>query len=394
MRAHAASLAALAAALLAAPAARAAYCPCFTAASPANQHDCAIDAVPGTNPSIEAWGEIFALVSRGPAAWGDAGPTVGDIREGCARPEPTRNVAARFPCELLKAITMQESGWQQFCAPDRPADQAGQSSRTIISFDCGYGVGQVTSGMHRGDSFDVDRDRVAADPLYNLATGTRILAAKWQATRCVGDRRPDVIEHWYSAAWAYNGLSYVNNPNNPNYDPGRGAWDPAIGGAAPYQEKVFGRIEHPGGRWAPTEVAYPDLGEIGGAGAPAELSDPRCATPTDCVNTRQLHPTRCVEDDGGQGGAGAGGGGGGNGGDGDQGVSTGASGGEDEPIQNGDDPGTSVSVSGNLHGSCSCDVPGGARALERTDRASWLAAVLGALVVARGRRLSRRREVP
>ncbi len=142
---------------------------------------------------------------------------------------------------------MQESGWQQFCAPDRPMDQAGGSSRTIISFDCGYGASQITSGMRSGDSPDFDPRRVAAEPAYNAATGTQILAMKWRATRCIGDRQPAFIEHWYSAVWAYNGLAYVNNPNNPNYDAGRGVYDPAIGGAVPYQERVFGWMEHTGG---------------------------------------------------------------------------------------------------------------------------------------------------
>ena len=43
------------------------------------------------------------------------------------------------------AITLK---WKQFCVPELPADQVGGPSRTIISFDCGYGIGQVTSGMH------------------------------------------------------------------------------------------------------------------------------------------------------------------------------------------------------------------------------------------------------
>ena len=69
-----------------------------------------------------------------------------------------------------------ESNWRQFCVPTEPPDQEGGESRTVISFDCGYGIAQVTSGMHVGETPDFDRERVAADPVYNLATGTRILA--------------------------------------------------------------------------------------------------------------------------------------------------------------------------------------------------------------------------
>jgi len=271
-----------------------AYCPCYTASSAYNDHDCGIEAALGENPTPEQWNEIFALVAQGAAAWGDQGPSVPDIGQGCGKPSPLVQVAARFPCELLKGIAMQETGWRQFCAPDTPEDQAGKSSRTIISFDCGYGIGQVTSGMHKGEAPDFDRERVAAEPIYNMATGTRILAEKWKATECVGDNQPTVIEHWYSAAWAYNGLAYVNNPNNPNYDAFRGVWDPQNGGAAPYQEKVFGWVEHPNAGWyEAVALAYPNLGEIGGDGSPGELSEPSCASPTDCGNQRTPHATAC-----------------------------------------------------------------------------------------------------
>ncbi|KYF95534.1 hypothetical protein BE20_45050 [Sorangium cellulosum] len=414
--------AAISAAALVAPDARAAYCPCFTASSAYNDRGCAIEAVPGINPSVAEWNAIFDLVSRGPAAWGDAGPETIDLGQGCEKPEAPRQVDATFPCELLKAIAMQESGWQQFCAPDRPMDQAGASSRTIISFDCGYGASQITSGMRGGDSPDFDPRRVAADPTYNAATGTHILAMKWKATRCVGDRQPAIVEHWYSAVWAYNGLSYVNNPNNPNYDAGRGVYDPAIGGAAPYQERVFGRMEHTGGRWEKIEVAYPALGEIGAGGAPAALSDPRCASPTDCTRTRPLHVTRCADDggptgDGGAGGVGGSGGGGSTGGgdsgstggDGGAGGSGGAggvggSGGPDgnaggAPVtagqggpggpvdDDGNDDGTTTTTVG-LYGRCSCDLPGSGGA---AGAASWMALGAGALAAAWRRRLPRRR---
>jgi MYXO-CTERM domain-containing protein len=272
----------------------AAYCPCYTQSSAYNDLDCGIEAVEGENPGPDEWNEIFAMVAQGPAAWGDQGPTVPEIGQGCGKPEPLHSVPARFPCELLKGIAMAETGWRQFCEPDLPDDQDGKSSRTIISFDCGYGIGQVTSGMHTGETPDFDRARVAAEPVYNMATGTRILAQKWIATNCVGDNQPDTIEHWYTATWAYNGLAYVNNPNNPNYDAFRGVWDPQTGGDAPYQEKVFGRIEHPSnGWWDAVALAYPNRGELGDGGSPGEISEPTCASPTDCDNQRPSHTTAC-----------------------------------------------------------------------------------------------------
>ncbi len=265
------------------------YCPSYTASSPSNTHECAIEAAPGTNPTIDEWNAIFARVSGGPATWGDGLPSVAPIRAGC---DPFQTVPARFPCELLKAMAMAESGWQQFCVPDRPADQVGGASRTIISFDCGYGVSQVTSGMHVGEDPPWERARVASDATYNLATGTKILADKWRAVSCVGGRRPEVIEEWYAAVWAYNGLAYSNNPNNPNYDSDRGVWNPSVGGAAPYQEKVFGYMEH-ATRWPGTALAYPDLGDIGGTGRPGVLPEPECASPTSCQAKRGVHVTVC-----------------------------------------------------------------------------------------------------
>lgn len=296
-----------------------AYCPCYTASSSANTHNCGVEAAPGTNPTVAEWGDIFDLVSKGPAAWGNAGPDVGDIGQGCGKPEALHNVPARFPCELLKAIAMVESGWKQFCVPETPADQAGKSSRTIISFDCGYGVGQVTSGMHNGENPAFDRARVANDATYNLATGTQILASKWKATNCVGDNQPSIVEDWYTSTWAYNGLAYSNNPNNPNHDPNRGVYDPAVGGSYPYQEKVFGYIEHPpSSHWDSVALAYPDRADVGTTGSPPDLPEPSCASPTDCNNHRSTHVSACLgtqpPPDSGTGGSGGAGGSGGSGG--------------------------------------------------------------------------------
>ncbi len=293
-----------------APATASAYCPCYTASSSNNTHNCGVEAASGTNPTIAEWQPIFDLVAQGPSVWGNAGPSVSDIGQGCGKPEALHSVAARFPCEILKAIAMQESGWRQFCVPDTPSDQVGGASRTIISFDCGYGVGQVTSGMHAGETPAFDRARVASDATYNLATGTQILASKWKATNCVGDNQPSIVEDWYTSAWAYNGLAYSNNPSNPTYSSSRGVWNPSVGGAAPYQEKVFGWVEHPTGtppRWTAVQLAYPDPSQVGGSGSPPDLDEPHCASPTDCTGTRPVHTSLCFATNPGDGGAGTGG---------------------------------------------------------------------------------------
>jgi len=288
------------------------FCPSYTASSPEGMAaDCAVNAANGTNPTVSQWQSIFALVSGGPAAWGTAGPSsVPMLGQGCGKPMPTVQVAAKFPCELLKAIAMQESSWKQFCVPTTPSSQVGGASRTIISFDCGYGIGQVTSGMRTFDATpSYDRARVANDATYNLATGTQILAQKWRATNCVGDNQPRIVEHWYTAAWAYNGLAQSNNPNNPAYSSTRGVYNPSVGGSRPYQEKVFGWMEHPptAGHWPVLAPAYPRLTDIGSVSSPPDLPEPTCASPTSCAATRSTHVSSCLGG-GTAGGSGAGGG--------------------------------------------------------------------------------------
>jgi hypothetical protein len=278
-----------------------AFCPSYTLSSTNNNNNCGVEAAAGTNPTPTQWQAIFAIVSGGPSQWGTNGPAVANIGQGCGKPMPSMSVPARFPCELLKAIAMQESSWKQFCVPDSPSDQVGGVSRTIIAFDCGYGIGQVTSGMHTGESPAFDRARVASDPTYNLATGTQILAGKWKATNCVGDNQPSIIEDWYTATWAYNGLAYSNNPSNPAYSSTRGVYNPSVGGSAPYQERVFGWMEHPPtpSHWAVTAIAYPNPSQVGGSGAPPALPEPSCASPTNCAGTRSVHVSSCFATDAG-----------------------------------------------------------------------------------------------
>ncbi len=272
-----------------------AYCPSYTPAETAGGQNCGVDPAPGTNPTIPAWNLIFAKVAPGKASWGADGPSsIGTMGSGCGKPKPTTQVPAHFPCHVLKAIAMQETGWRQFCVPDTPSASVGAPERTIVAYDCGYGIGQVTSGMHVGENPSFDRQRVVSEPTYNLATGTQILNGKWSFTNCVGDNDPDIVEDWYEAIWAYNGLAYVNNPNNPNLTPGRGVYNPSNGGSYTYQERVLGWMEHPpAGRWAVLAPAYPNRADVGGGGVPPSIPDPSCASPTDCVGKRSTHASVC-----------------------------------------------------------------------------------------------------
>jgi hypothetical protein len=130
----------------------------------------------------------------------------------------------------------------------------------------------------------------------------QILAEKWRVTACVGDRQPRLVEHWYTAAWAYNGLSTTNNPNNPNFSTTRGICRPGAcpSRSAPYQERVWGWMEFPPtpGHWRVLRPAYPRLSDLGTASRPPALPDPSCASPTSCTATRAMNVSECLGDGG------------------------------------------------------------------------------------------------
>ena len=249
---------------------------------------CPVPALPGVNPTQQQLAALVGSISRGTrqAEWGASSlPKLMPLTSGCTRPT---QVPAFIPCEVLHGIVETESNHQQF-----------KDGKTLISHDCGYGLTQVTSGMRGGAGFDPAR--VAGDPLYNLATGAFILGQKWAIRHCVGDRRPQTIEHWYRALWGYNGLSYINNPTNPIYSAVRGVWNPKTESRRrPYQELVFGYIENPpNARWRSVALAYPNPldmvpSELVASGHP-RWPEPSCASPTDCVNRRQTHVSACAD---------------------------------------------------------------------------------------------------
>ena len=219
---------------------------------------CPQAAVSGLEPDDAAMSALLEAASL--AQLGGDAPTYPNIEVG----NPTAEMAPGIlPCVIMKAIGWTESTWIQFCGGN------GNIGPTIISFDCGYGVTQVTSGMSTGNmgSFAFSPARVAAEAAYNIGTGAGILAAKWNVVPAIGDKQPNVLEHWYYAVWAYNGFSYSNNPNNPSYPAGRPPYQSPGGlsrGNYPYQEIVWGFASHPpGNRWEAAELSYPSNAAIG-----------------------------------------------------------------------------------------------------------------------------------
>ena len=180
------------------------------------------------------------------------------------------------PCILLKAIGYTEStGWKQFNA------DYGQYGDTVISFDCGYGIMQITSGMGGGAGFDPSR--VAAEPAYNIGTGALILIQKWNwLDYYIGNNNPRVVEDWYYAVWAYNGWGWVNNPNNLDYPWPRDAWQCGQNSSQrredwPYQELIWGCAANPPGAesWEAMPLTLPDRADLNSDPPPTHIDTPQ-----------------------------------------------------------------------------------------------------------------------
>ncbi|MEV0904302.1 hypothetical protein [Streptomyces hokutonensis] len=156
--------------------------------------------------------------------------------------------------------------------------------------DCGYGIGQVTTGMSetKPDAYDtLHAGAIATDYASNISAGLRILTEKWNQLKALGmnvnNGDSKYIENWYMALWGYNsgvytdpsaktGLGFLNNPANPVYPADRAAFLRFDTGAAahladwPYQEKVLGWAEVPQQTW----------------NAERRTRNPTCRWPTSC----------------------------------------------------------------------------------------------------------------
>ena len=202
-------------------------------------------------------------------------------------------VPGNVPPVLLKAIGWIESSITQ-AAGNVPWGAIGPA---LISFDCGHGVAQVTSGMTiptgEGGRGSPEQALVATHFAYNIARGAFILADKWNEApenRPIAgvdtDGNPQLIENWYFAVWSYNGFTgpgadRSNHPLDPIYD----SWPRAPYSCGPtgdgkghnranypYQELVFGCAAQPpivDGEplWQAQEVTLPDLDSPVFAGA-------------------------------------------------------------------------------------------------------------------------------
>ncbi|MDQ0254500.1 putative cell wall-binding protein [Evansella vedderi] len=147
-----------------------------------------------------------------------------------------------IPPEVLKAIAWQESGWQQFWLQDHPTHCTNQPPRKqgepVIGCDGrGIGILQVTPGatdlpddtLENREAF---KERLKYDIEYNIDMGIQVLLQKWRWTGNILPRVNDgnwrIIDNWYFAIMAYNGMGRVN--------------DPLISSNRPFQDRIYSHM--------------------------------------------------------------------------------------------------------------------------------------------------------
>jgi len=175
-------------------------------------------------------------------------------------PDPT----LRIPPTLLKSIVWVES---EFAMADGnvPWGGTGQISR---SFDCGFGLGQITTGMeNRTGNPSVKQALVGTHFLFNVAEAARMLAEKWNSEflPIAGGGDPAVLEDWYYAVWAYNGLFFTNHPQySTTY---QDSWLNWLGSTThPFRDPLRGDVWHCNDPGAPTWISYDGITPVYGYG--------------------------------------------------------------------------------------------------------------------------------
>ncbi|MER7952101.1 RHS repeat-associated core domain-containing protein [Streptomyces sp. NPDC096079] len=223
---------------------------------------------------------------------------------------PANDTFDSVPRSLYQAIVAQESNFSQASWHALPGIAGGAlvgdyygaggsiSHMDYAKGDCGYGLGQVTTGMSKGDTtYSVNgQTKIAVDYQENVSAGLQILERTWNqlydAGITVNGGNPRYLENWYLAAWAYNsgvqptaafgnttgcvpsptcvgadgtwGLGWANNPANPDYPPTRAPYlrssyaDASHPASWPYQERIMGWMGQPILRFNQPAYAKPD----------------------------------------------------------------------------------------------------------------------------------------
>ncbi|GAB4073726.1 hypothetical protein GCM10028778_12290 [Barrientosiimonas marina] len=157
---------------------------------------------------------LFCLMTANASAAETVNPPVDEVKEKAVDVAHDLDI----PPEILKAIAAHESNYRQFDDDGTPH----------TSPDGGIGIMQVTP-----DNIDmqVDRERLKTDWKYNINIGAQVLLNKWNLRYLpdINQHEKSVLEDWYFAIMAYNGLAKTN--------------DPAINSDDTYQQEIYQRIE-------------------------------------------------------------------------------------------------------------------------------------------------------
>lgn len=157
---------------------------------------------------------LLAVTSQTVLASETSNPPIEEIKQLIADEAREQGI----PPEILKAIAAVETKYKQFNA----------DGTAIISSDGGIGVMQITPNKI---NIPVDLKRLKTDIAYNIEIGAQVLENKWELTYLptINNGDKSILENWYFAIMAYNGLSKAN--------------DPSIHPGETYQETIYNRIE-------------------------------------------------------------------------------------------------------------------------------------------------------
>ncbi|HEU5140662.1 MAG TPA: cell wall-binding repeat-containing protein [Bacillales bacterium] len=145
-----------------------------------------------------------------------------------------------IPPEIVKAIAWDESKWKQYWEDTVSGANPCQKhveGHVVVSYDCTYRPDRPGLGIMQVTSYDPDNteyvNQLKSSIEFNIQEGVQILANKWNYSNGgtipeVNNNDREVLENWYFAIMAYNGISKKNDPTESNNT---------------YQEKVYSFIE-------------------------------------------------------------------------------------------------------------------------------------------------------
>ncbi len=183
----------------------------------------------------------------------------------------------QMPPSILRSIGWVESNLSM-AARSVPFQSTGPA---LVSFDCGHGIMQITSGMTvplgANNQPTSSQSNIATHYVYNIARGASMMVEKWNQApelRPIAgtdtNSNPAILENWYFTIWGYNGFTgpganISNHPLDPVFTT-REAWrcdGSQSRSRYPYQELIYGCLQNPptsGGQrlWAPVAVTLPN----------------------------------------------------------------------------------------------------------------------------------------